>query len=127
MIELENGKIKLKPLRINHDIIRNDIPYKGELYITVKDNEIPVSSGDFWRMNNAGQFDSVFIDDKDPLKIVGKMNNKVYVSSEILDNLSDDLKDEYYNRRGVTEESTDILFGMSVPLMSSDDLNKKGC
>ena len=85
-----------------NEVILNGIPYDGELLITVNDGEIPVSPGDFWRMESAKMFSVVNRDDNDKLKLIGcSHSGKIYVSQKTIPSLTDDESVEYRKRAGI--------------------------
>lgn len=92
-----------------NEIILNGIPYDGELLITVNDNEIPVSPGDFGRMTEAKMFSSISVDENDFIKIIGiDVDGKHYVSERGIDDLTDDEQDAYFKRYDENHEKADI-------------------
>lgn len=101
------------------NIIKNGIPFTGKLVITVNDGEIPVSPGDFWRMESAGMFSVVKRDDNDQLKLIGcSHSGEIYVSQKTIPSLTEDESVEYRKRAGI---ESDYGMDSDVPPISVED------
>ena len=90
------------------NIIKNGIPFTGKLVITVNDGEIPVSPGDFWRMNKENMFTNVSVDGRDCLKLVGvSKDGEVFVSVKVDEEMTETELQEYCKRESVLTEFND--------------------
>ncbi len=96
------------------------------MVIAINNNEIPVSPGDFWRMNEAGMFTDTKIDDNDFVKIYGYTSDgKTYVSERSTNHFTEEQMNEYLIRydivHDISQEDIDEMFSYDIPPISLDE------
>lgn len=94
--------------------------------ISVNDNELAVTPGDFCRLKNAGKFVSCHTDINDFAKIIGiTADSKIYVSEKLDSEMTDEETEAYYARFSIEGESVlNMIKRCSVDTVSisSEDL-----
>ena len=84
---------------------------KYRFVIEINENETAISPGDFYRMRQAGKFTMVKIDESDFAKIIGTTaDGTIYVSERLDEEMTEKEEEEYYARKGITNDITEHMF-----------------
>ena len=94
------------------------------LVIKVNDGEIPLSPGDFWRKNKAGNFVSMEESDEDSIKLIGiDSNNTIFVSEKLDDDMNDEEYDTYSKRKNFTGRPLNDITGNPAAVLNGKIFN----
>ena len=106
----EQMKNEIETMRKNK-IIMGDIPNKEKLIIKINENEIPLTTGDFWRMQQNNKFTKTWIDKNDFAKIIGiTPTGEKFTAKRCDEDLNENERNIYYRRQEITEETINELF-----------------
>lgn len=88
-----------------------DVNYEHTFVIQINDGETAISPGDFYRMKQSGKFATLKTDETDSIKVIGiTPDGTIYVSEKPDDEMSDKECEDYYARKGITNEMIEHMF-----------------